>query len=244
MTHTIDTSEINRHGSRTAGGETIAADQVVRFLRENPEFLLVQPDLLHELAPPPRWTGDTVVDFQRFMVDMLRGELAGLRDCTRSVIETSRTNMSVQARTHAAALSLVAAADMDQLVRIIGEDLPGLLGVDAATLAFEPLPAIDAAVTTIGRLEADEVDALLGLGKETRLIESVDAGHVVFAATEPPVRSVALARLTLSGPEAQGLLALGACETGLFRPDQGTDLLRFLARIVEVCLQRLLPSTS
>ncbi len=241
MTQSIDTGEI---GGKTASGGEMTADQVVHYLRQNPEFLLVQPDLLHELAPPPRWTGDTVVDFQRFMVDMLRGEIAGLRDCTSAVIETSRTNMSVQAQTHAAALSLLAAAGMDELIRIIGEDLPILLGVDAATLAFEPLPAIDAAVTTICRLEAGGVDMLVGEGRETRLIEKLGVDGVPFAAAEPPVRSAALARLTLRGSEAQGLIALGGYEEGLFRPDQGTDLLEFLARIVEVCLHRLLPHPS
>lgn len=242
MTQSLDTSEIGSGGSQAGGGEETTADQVVRFLRRNPEFLLVQPDLLHELAPPPRWTGDTVVDFQRFMVDVLRGEIDGLRDCTSAVIETSRTNQSVQAQTHAAALSLLAASDMDQLMRIIDEDLPVVLGVDAATLAFEPLPAIDAAVTTICRLEAGAVDHLLGAGRRTRLIERLGMDRVLFVEAEPPVRSAALVRLTLNGSDAQGILALGALEEGVFGPNQGTDLLEFLARIVEVCLQRLLPS--
>lgn len=244
MTHPIDTRETSRRGSHGGAGHETTADQVLQYLRQNPEFLLVQPDLLRDLAPPPRWTGDTVVDFQRFMVDMLRGELDGLRDCTNSVIETSRSNMSVQARTHTAALSLLTAEDMDALLALIVEDLPGLLGVDAATLAFEPLPAVDTAVTTIGRLVPGEIDALLGEGRDTRLIASLDPDGAPFGNADPPVRSAALARLTVSRSQAQGLLALGAYEEGLFRPDQGTDLLQFLARIVEVCLQRLLPTSN
>lgn len=244
MTHPIDTREISAAGGPGTGGGETTADQVLQYLRQNPEFLLVQPDLLHDLAPPPRWTGDTVVDFQRFMVDMLRGELAGLRDCTSAVIETSRSNMSVQERTHAAALSLVAAEDMETLLGLVTEDLPVVLGVDAAILAFEPLPAIDAAVTAIGRLAAGEVDALLGVGREARLIARLDGGGALFRDNAPPVRSAALARLTVAGRDASGLLALGAHEEGLFSPDQGTDLLRFLARIIEVCLQRLLPTSS
>ena len=42
---------------------------------------------------------------QRYMVESLRGEIAGLRDCANEVIETSRANLAIQTRTHAAVLA-------------------------------------------------------------------------------------------------------------------------------------------
>jgi uncharacterized protein YigA (DUF484 family) len=244
MRHSVDTTAMDGAPEASGADPTATADQVVRFLRENPDFLLVQPELLHDLAAPLRWSGDTVVDFQRFMVDMLRGELSGMRDCASAVIETSRTNMSVQAQTHAAALSLVAAADADELVRMIGEDLPVLLGVDAAILAIEPHPAIDTAISTICRLDPGVVDALLGDDRDSRLIARLPTDGFPFVDAEPPIRSAAFTRLTLDRPEVHGLLALGAQEEGFFAPAQGTDLLRFLARIIETCLRRHLPTPS
>lgn len=224
--------------------DTPTADQVARYLRENPDFLLVQPHILAELAPPPRWTGDTVVDFQRYMVDLLRGEIAGLRDCASAVIETSRSNLGIQAQTHVAALTIVGAPDLDELVRVVAEELPAMLGVETAILALEPLAVLDDAITTVAKLSAGDVDSILGAGRNVRLIANLIEHGLFFVESEPVVHSAALVRLTLNDPQVQGLMALGSQHEGFFNPGQGCDLLLFLAQMVEVCLQRLLPKES
>lgn len=245
MRHPVDPTMLSGSAGDAACAEpATTADQVVRFLRNNPDFLLVQPDLLHDLAAPLRWTGDKIVDFQRFMVDMLRGELAGIRDCASAVIETSRNNMSIQAQTHAAVLALVAAGDMEELVRVVSEDLPDLLDVDTAILAFEPVPAVDAAVSSICPLAEGDVDALLGPGRDTRLMSILGDEDLLFAGSGQPIRSAALARVSLGEQGIPGLLALGSFDATFFQPGQGTELLLFLARIVKVCLPRLLPRES
>ncbi|HSO41309.1 MAG TPA: DUF484 family protein [Rhodospirillales bacterium] len=245
MRQPIDPTMLGGSAGEAACAEaTTTAEQVVRFLRHNPDFLLVQPDLLHDLAAPLRWTGDKIVDFQRFMVDMLRGELAGVRDCASAVIETSRSNLSIQAQTHAAVLALVAASGMEELVRVVSEDLPHLLEVDTAILAFEPLPAVDGAVSAICPLAPGDVDALLGAGRDSRLMSILGDDDLLFAGSNQPIRSAALARVRLGGDRIPGLLALGSFDAKFFQPGQGTDLLMFLARIVEVCLPRLLPRES
>lgn len=242
MRHPVDPSMLNTPAGEAACADaTTTAEQVALFLRNNPDFLLVQPDLLHDLAAPLRWTGDKIVDFQRFMVDMLRGELAGIRDCASAVIETSRNNMSIQAQTHAAVLALVAAHDMEELVRVVSEDLPDLLDVDTAVLAFEPMPAVDKAVSAICPLAEGDVDALLGPGRDSRLMSILGDEDLLFAGSDQPIRSAALARVNLGEDGVPGLLALGSFNAQFFQPGQGTDLLMFLARIVEVCLPRLLP---
>lgn len=242
MRHPVDPSLLSGSAGEAACAEAVTtAEQVARFLRSNPDFLLVQPDLLHDLAAPLRWTGDKIVDFQRFMVDMLRGELDGIRDCASAVIETSRNNMSIQAQTHAAVLALVAAGDMEELVRVVSEDLPELLDVDTAILAFEPVPAVDQAVSAICPLAAGDVDALLGPGRDSRLMSILGDEDLLFNGSGQPIRSAALARVSLGDERIPGLLALGSFDAQFFQPRQGTDLLMFLARIVEVCLPRLLP---
>src|SRR5512144_3028568 len=112
----------------------VTEEQVADYLREHPDFFTQRASLLQAMTPPDRWTGDTVIDMQRYMVESLRGEIAGLRDCAHEVIETSRANLAIQTRTHAAVLALIAAADIDQLLRAVTDDLPILLGVDVAVL--------------------------------------------------------------------------------------------------------------
>ena len=59
------------------------------------------------MTPPIRWSGDKVVDMQSFMLDRLRGEQADLKeDAANLLISTTRANMMIQTRTHAAAIAL------------------------------------------------------------------------------------------------------------------------------------------
>lgn len=228
--------------------DDVKDEAVAGYLRLHPEFFDRHPDLLHGLVrtmtPPSRFSGDTVVDMQRYMVESLRGEIAGLRDCANEVIETSRTNLAIQSRTHAAVLILVAAPDVSALLRAVNDDLPILLDVDVVTLGLEPGPGVQPMIDGIGRLRTGDVDRFVGLGRDVALYrEMVDDGSV-FGAGAGLVRSAALARIRSGEDSSAGLLAFGCRSDGAFHPGQGTELLRFLAKIVEVCLFRLLPIPS
>ncbi len=64
MRHPVDPSVLGGSAGDAACAEVgTTAEQVTRFLRNNPDFLLVQPDLLQDLAAPLRWTGDKIVDY-------------------------------------------------------------------------------------------------------------------------------------------------------------------------------------
>ena len=220
-------------------------EATAEYLRLHPEFFDRHPELLRDLVqtitPPSRFSGDGVIDMQRYMVESLRGEIAGLRDCANEVIETSRANLAIQTRTHAAVLTLVAAPDFPMLVRAVTDDLPILLDVDVATLSLEPGPGLQLMIDGIGRLRPGDVDRFVGLGRDVALYrEMVDDG-IVFGAGAGLVRSAALARIRSGDDAPMGLLAFGCRRDGAFHPGQGTELLRFLAKIVEVCLVRLLP---
>ncbi len=218
-------------------------DEVVDFLARHPDFLTRHPDVLARLAPPSRWSDDVVVDLQKAMVETLKEELAGLRNCTQEVIETSRSNMNNQTRTHAAVLALIAADSLERLVRIVAEDLPLVLDVDVAVLALEPgLPptGLDGdAGCEIRALEPGDVDDLLGDHRDVLLLDHVVDGGVIFASGAGLVRSAAFVRLAPCGAMPVGVLALGCRHEQTFQAKQGTELLRFLAKVVESCLHRL-----
>ena len=218
----------NRSLAALAGSEigpeaSFADEQVVEYLRQHPDFFADRAELLQIMTPPVRWSGDTVVDMQRYMVESLRGEIAGLRDCANEVIETSRANLAIQSRTHAAVLALVAVPDLDHLIRAVCDDLPILLDVDVAMLSLEPAPALELMIGGIGRLQSGDVERFVGAGL---------------------VRSAALARIRCGEEAPVGLLAFGSRRDAAFHPGQGTELLRFLAKVVEVCLVRMLPTPA
>ena len=224
---------------------SVTADDVVSFLNNHPEFFSNRQELLSNMIAPSRWTGDGVVDMQRFLADRRLTEIHELRDCAQEVIETSRSNMSVQTRTHAAVLALLRESDMGQLLRVISDDLPLLLDVDVLVLGFEaPGLKIGIPVSTdvgILNLSVGDVDRILGQDKDIVLLRDIDeslAGKTgFFGAASGLVRSAGLARLGSSQGVPLGLMGLGTrAET--FSPGQGTELIGFLARAMETCLHR------
>ncbi len=220
-------------------------DAVLAYLVRNPDFLASHPDVLAGMMAPGRWSGDGVVDMQQFLLNRRSQEMAELRDAADHVIETSRSNMSVQMRTHGAVLSLLNARGWEDLLRIVTHDWPLLLDVDAVVLCFEAAePAEPRFVENdIHRLDIGYVDDVLEGGLEVRLLRQVADDGTLFGAAAGIVRSAALARIH-PGPEwPAGLLALGA-RGDAFHPGQGTEMISFLSRVLEACLARVIEAES
>ena len=227
----------------TVDAGSASPDQVADFLRRNPDFLAENPDVLGELEIPARWSGgDGVVDMQQFMLERLRGEVENLRSCAMDLIDTSRSNMSKQTHTHDAVLALLATDDFEQLMRIIAEQLPLLLDVDVVTVGFEPprarLPGL--VWPEIQRLPEGTVRRLLGAGQDVALLREMTDDGALFGSAAGLVRSAALARMRPDGAVPGGLMALGSRLDDAFNPGQGTELIAFLARVMERRIHRCL----
>jgi uncharacterized protein YigA (DUF484 family) len=221
--------------------EGLNGGEVMDYLGRHPDFLTAHPELLEALSMPARWSGDGVVDIQQFMLERLRGEIDSLRGCAQDVIETSRTNMSTQTRVHAAVLALLATNNFDHLLRTIAEDLPLLLDVDVVTICFESGAMVEAKLVSppIRRLEAGQVDCILGPDRDLALFREMDDDGTIFGGGSSLVRSAALSRLRPGAKTPDGLLALGS-RGNAFHPGQATDLITFLGRVIERCIHRFL----
>jgi len=220
----------------------LTVEQVVAFLARHPQFLAENPDLLTQAALPGRALGDGVVDMQRYLLERLRGEIDNLRTCAVDLIETIRTNMANQTRTHNATFALLGSGTVDQLARTVAEQLPLILDLDVATICFEhpasPDPRLVGA--DLRRLPEGAVDRLVGADRRIRLIPTASDDGTVFGGGGALVRSAALARIGPGIALPHGMLALGSRVERAFHAGQGTDLVAFLARIVEWRLQELL----
>ena len=217
-----------------AAAETETDTVVADYLCRHPDFFVRHPDVLRMMAPPNRWSDDGVVDMQRYLVERHRGEIDDLRNCAQEVIETSRSNLSTQTRTHAAVLSLLNVTDIDALVLTATDDWPLLLDVDIVALGFEPapggrlLPVSDA----FSQLPAGAVDEMLEPEQDVRLVHKIEDDGTIFGCGAGIVCSAALTRLRPAGPVPVGLMALGSCGNA-FNPGQGTELITFLGRALE-----------
>lgn len=216
----------------------VQASEVVAFLRQHPGFLADHPELLQILTPPMRERGAGVVDMQHFMLQRLQAEVARLKNQQRALVSTSRANLASQARVHQAVLALLAAPSFEHLIQIVTTDLGVLLDADVVMLAVESKACGRSGLPVRGvqLLERGTVAELFGADRSVLLQPDCEGDPILFGSGAGLVRSAALLRLSVSPCAPPGLLAIGARKVGKFHPGQGTELLGFLARSLEVVI--------
>jgi uncharacterized protein YigA (DUF484 family) len=233
-----DKTQIVRAAEPRAQGHEPTASEVVTYLRKHPDFLVEHPELVSVLTPPVVERGDKVVDLQHFMLQRMRAEMARLKGQQRTLIATSRSNLTSQTRVHAAALAIIAARSFEQLLQVITTDLAVLLDVDVVTIGVEtsggPQPRLP--MSGVRLLRTGTVDALLGADRDARLRADIVGDPALFGSAAGLVRSAALLRLAVSDDAPVGLLCIGTRRPDKFHPGQGTELLGFLARTLEVTI--------
>jgi uncharacterized protein len=224
------------------------------WLLAHPQFLQQHPEVLVALAPPATKHGGNVIDFQQHMLGHLQENLRGLQERYEGLIVASRDNMSTQSQVHQAVLGLVRAGDLEHLMQMITQDLVQLFDVDMVRLAMES-PVAEYYAAQYGEQDSSGfafidpglVDVALGEGQEIRLIADVqlemdEALEQIFADSIGLVRSCVLLRMAMPGTGRAAVLVFGVRHAGRFHPNQGVELLQFLAQIVEYkldqCLQR------
>ena len=221
--------------------QDLSAREIIAYLRQNPDFLDRHPEALRLLRAPSREVGEGVFDFQHFMIERLRGELARVNLEHRTLIAASRGNLASQGRVHKAALAILAAPSFEQLLQIVTTDLAVVLDVDIVTLGVES-SASPARLMPHGihLLKAGAVDALLGADRAVLVQSDMPGDAALFGGAAGLVRSQALLRVSIGRSAPTGLLCIGARRAGRFHPGLGTELLSFLARVLGITLSQWL----
>ena len=217
---------------------SLAPAEVAAYLRQHPDFLNDHAELLELLTPPTLRRGERVVDMQHFMLERHRAEITRLKSQHRTLIATTRANLSSQNRVHTAVLTLLAAASFEQLIQIVTTDLAVLLDADVVTLAVEQIGPARPRLSHHGVqiLAAGTVDAVLGAERDVALLDDTAGDPKLFGGGAGLVRSAALLRLSVSAGAPAGLLCIGTRRPGKFHAGQGTELLGFLARALGITI--------
>ncbi len=229
-------------GAKDAGGALkpdLREADVVAYLRRNPRLLLNNPDLLAVLAPDTRFETDTVVvDMQRFVVDRLRRQVDDLKASSDSLVNTTRSNMSLVERTMECALALLYARDFSELSQVMHDDLPVHLGVDAVAIGFETDSVPVEAGHMIRALSAGSVEALMAGDAGTRIRSETEGETALYGSAAGLVRSDALVALPDGEGLPVGVFAIGCRNPGHFTEGQGTELIAFLGHIMRYAVGR------
>ena len=224
---------------------------VLEYIQNNPEFLREHPELLEVLVPPEQKMGNNVLDFQHFALGNLQQSMQSLKDRYEGLVTSARDNMSVQAQVQNAVLRVIRTRDLEHLLEVLTIDLVALFGVDVIRIAMESELA-DMYDTYYGEHNYSGL-SFIPLGIADMALENSDVVLVgdtmkelpigfdeIFSDCSALVQSCVLLRLSLEKLQRNVILAFGTREPGYFHPNQGTDLLHFLAQVIEYRLDQCL----
>jgi uncharacterized protein YigA (DUF484 family) len=198
------------------------------FLLNHPNLLREDPELMSELGL--KLNAANVVEFGPAalarQIDAHRRE-----NSARLELEaTARANFAAQAQCHAGVVDLLESRSNSDLARRLDETAQLRFGLVAGAVAVE-----GKAPAGWVRLDEGMVDMILGEDRMSRLGET-GFTSVLFPGAALNVGSVALIRLTLW--ERPGLVAFGAADAESFTPEMGSELIAFIARVIERTAER------
>jgi uncharacterized protein YigA (DUF484 family) len=205
---------------------------VAGFLREHPRFILEDDALLAELG---LWLRpDNVIEFGPAALARL-SEAKTRESAARQELEaTAMANFAAQAQTHAAVVDLLEARNHADLARRLDEVAQLRFGLVGAVIALEGPARVPAGWREI---DDGQCDALLSPDGLSRMGQSPYT-PLLFGLHAQPVESVAMVRMAIWSPARQAVLAFGSDDPGGFTAEMGSELVAFLARVVERTAER------
>ncbi len=218
--------------------EHLTAKTISAWLRKNPNFFYENPSVFIELKTPSPEIEEGVVDMQRFILDRTKADLLKLKRREKHLLATMEDNVAGQKKVHNAVIAIIAETDIHGINNVIRTKLPQLLDIETAVLCIEEPSALAlAGANPIG------TGGILNLfGKQSRiLLQSQTPGEpIIFGDASDRVKSVAFLKLIPGRNSPAMLLALGSGRDDGFSMSQGTDLILFLAHVIEERLKQCL----
>ncbi len=221
-------------GSQGGIGEAPLEPAAVRqFLAGNPEFLTGDDGLLAELGL--KVAQGNVVDFGP--AALARVHAAHQREASQrqQIEETARANFSAQAQTHGAVVDLLDARNHADLARRVNELAQQRFGLAAGIIALESEAHPPAGWRM---LVEGQVDMILGGQQRLARMGFSPTALGLFGDQAETIKSMAMVRMAIWEPSRQGLLAFGSADADGFTEEMGTELVAFLARVVERTAER------
>lgn len=217
---------------------SITIQDVAQWLRDHPDALAKHPELLDLMTPPQENKGKGVVDFQNFMVRRLKADREEVIQATREIVETSRANMSNQARIHRAVLMMLSAGSFEDFVRTVTMDLAPVLSVDIVSMLIEAdgdvVPHID--IPGVKVVPENSITGVMG-EKSIMLQDNIQGTHDLYGGGAMLVKSQALLRLSISPSTPDILIAFGCRDPQAYVEGQGTELAIFMGAVMERCFR-------
>jgi uncharacterized protein YigA (DUF484 family) len=215
----------------------LTEEDVLNYLRSTPKFLQKNPQACDYLIPPKTGTGKDgkkIADFQSFMIERLKDDKEKVLETTQAIVENARSNMNNQQRIHAVILRLLEARNFEEFITIMTMDMANMLDTDISVFIVESngkdIPHIQ--TSGIRVLPEGTIDNWMG-GQSVMLQDNISGIEAIYGGGANLVQSQALLRIDIAMDTPPAILAFGSRDPNMFGDGQATELISFLARVVE-----------
>ena len=214
------------------------ADEVARYLRENPVFFEDYADMLAEISIPHPHGGGAIALSDR-QVLALREKNKALESRLAELLQIGEENDAIGERMHRLCLALLSALDEQSLFAVLYLHLREDFGVPhSAIRIWCAAPEAYAQRAEFGPV-SDSLKSYAASLARPYCGASVDPEAAAwFGESASHVRSVA--HMALKDKECFGLLVLGSEDVSRFYPEMGTLYLNRLGEIAGAALLRFL----
>jgi uncharacterized protein YigA (DUF484 family) len=187
-----------------------------------------------------RTTMATVIPFEERAVAHLRDRLGEVQEANQDLVAFARGHSGAVASIHSAALAAMEADGIDELLHVVTQEWPLILGVDAVSLALivgdQGFRADGNGVQQVEpRMLQRAIDLVNGVEMRT-----VKRGHPLFGPACSLIRAEALVHIECEPPLPSGLLVVGQRAALSLDARHGSELLMFLGRSLAAIIRRWL----
>lgn len=217
--------------------KNLTEEDVLNFLQNNPKFLQKNPEACDYLIPPKNGAGKDgkkVADFQSFMIERLKTDKEKVLETTQAIVENARSNMNNQQRIHAVILRLLEAKNFEEFISIITMDMSQMLDTDISVFVVESngqdIPHVQ--TNGIRVLPEGTIDNWMN-DQSVMLQDNISGIEAIYGGGANLVQSQALLRIDIAMDTPPAILAFGSRDPNMFGEGQATELISFLARVVE-----------
>ncbi|MBC6429063.1 MAG: DUF484 family protein [Cellvibrionales bacterium] len=215
----------------------IAAEQVLAYLREHPDFFAKHPQVLADLrlADEPNGTASLM----RRQVELLRERERQLRQQLLVLHRRAQGNEALLGRIQTLSVHTAAAPDLETVLAALHRAIVADFGLDSVYLVVaqdswlggpaEHLIALPAA--DLQRLREVLCDQPLFVGRPSGRIR-----ELLCSADAADLASIAMVRLQYR--EQDAYLVIGSRDSGHFTNDMATDFLAYVGRYLQALLSR------
>jgi len=214
-----------------------STEEVVReFLRDNPDFLDQNPDVLESLTLPHD-SGSAVSLVER-QVGVMRDRIKEMRGRLDNMLTTAHDNDLLFEKTKRLVLNLLDAKTLPAMVEVLYDSLGKDFAIDFYSLTLlgdeNELPRTLARVSSLEKAN-DQVGTLLSSNRAVCGVLRQEEMTFLFGEKGLQVGSVAAVPLRYNN--LYGILALGNADPNFYKSSMGTLFLSYISEV----LNRVLP---